>query len=176
MPSIVTLTGTRHTDGSRGIVSLIPRIPWSVDDGTTITASGPLSFVLQTDGSLLATDNTPATVVATYDSNNTLVLNPEGCSYIVRINVAGQEVTETWTIDGANASIDWATLGIKPTPADRITYPAPVTVDSNVRRYEVVGDIPAGMAPGVIVYVKTGQAGWYGVNSFGQPYLLIPTA
>jgi hypothetical protein len=94
-----------------------------------------------------------------------MTFSPEGAAYLARINISGQEIIETWTIDGANPTIDWGVLGIKASPSDRTTYPVPLTTESPVRHYPSVGDLPAGSYPGVIVYIASGNGEWYGWNT-----------
>jgi len=168
MPITVTLTGTRHTDGTEGRVSLSPRVPWYVSSGSNTLASGPLYFQITSSGTLQTLAGGAATIVPTYDSADNMTFSPEGAAYLARINISGQEIIETWTIDGANPTIDWAVLGIKAAPSDRITYPVPLTTESPVRHYASVGSLPSGSYPGVIVYIASGSGEWYGWNSASQ--------
>lgn len=164
MPLTVILTGVRHTDGTEGRVSLTPRVPWYVSSGVSTIAPGPLYFKITSSGTLTTIAGGSATVVPSYDSNSNMTFSPEGAAYLARINISGHELLETWTIDGANPSIDWATLGIKTAPADRITYPVPLTVDSPVRHYATSGSLPVGDYSGVIVYIEDDEE-WDGYNS-----------
>lgn len=165
MPLTVTLVGSRHTDGTAGRVSLFPRTPWYVSSGSTTMAPGPLYFAITSSGTLETLAGDAATVVPTYDSNANLAFVPSGSAYSVRISIAGQEMMETWTIDGAIPTNDWAVLGVKASPSDRITYPIPLTVDSPVRHYDSVASFPSGSYPGALVYLTSGAGSWWGYNS-----------
>jgi len=165
MPLTVTLIGSRHTDGTEGRVSLFPRTPWYVSSGVTTMAPGPLYFVITSSGTLTTLAGGAATVVPSYDSTDYYTFSPEGSAYSVKIDIAGQEVIETWTIDAANPTIDWAVLGIKASPSDRITYPVPLTTESPVRHYTSIDSVPAGAYPGAIIYIPSGDGTWWGYNS-----------
>jgi hypothetical protein len=165
MPTTVSLTGTRHTDGTIGRVSLSPRVPWYVSSGSSTVSSGPLYFQINSSGELKTLAGGTATVVPTYDSGSNMTFSPEGAAYLARINISGQEIIETWTIDGVNPTIDWGVLGIKASPADRTTYPVPLTTESPVKHYPSVGSLPGGSWPGAIVYIASGNGEWYGWNT-----------
>jgi len=168
MPTIVTLTGTRHTDGTIGRVSLSPRVPWYVTSGSNKVSSGPLYFQITATGELQTLAAGAATVVPTYDSGDNMTFTPEGAAYLARINISGQEIIETWTIDGVYPTIEWTVLGVKAAPADRITYPMPLTTESPVKHYATSGDLPAGSYPGAIVYIADGDGEWWGWNNSSQ--------
>jgi len=163
MPLTITLTGTRHTDGTEGRVSLTPRVPWYVVSGANTLAPGPMFFKITTSGTLSTLADTDATVVPSYDSLDNMTFTPSGAAYLARINISGHEILETWTIDGAYPTSDWGTLGIKPTPSDRVTYPLPLTVDSPVRHYTNSGSLPVGDYSGQIVYVEDIES-WFGYS------------
>jgi hypothetical protein len=161
----VTLSGARYTDGSEGRVALLPRSPWMVSSGVVNLSPTPFYFKITSSGTLQTLTNESADIVATYDSSENLDFTPEGSSYIVTISIAGQEVVEYWTVDGAEDTVDWATLGIKASPSDLITYPLPLTVDSPVRTVATEDDLPDGLDPGIIYYV-TDTDSWWG-NKLG---------
>ncbi len=52
MPITVTLTGSRHTDGTEGRLSLLPRTQWLVTSGSVTTAPGPLYFKITAAGAV----------------------------------------------------------------------------------------------------------------------------
>lgn len=164
MPITVQLIGTRYTDGVEGRVSLVPRIPWYVVSGANTLAPGPAFFKITSSGTLTTTAGAVATIVPTYDSADNMTFTPEGAAYLARINISGHEMLETWTVDGVNPTVDWATLGIKPTPSDRITYAIPLTVDAPVRHYTTSGVLPVGDYSGAMAYIEDEQA-WYGYNT-----------
>ena len=162
MPSLsVTLTGDRHTDGTEGRVSVIPRNPWKADLTGTEIAPGPMFFRITSSGTLENLDGSAATLVPTYDSSSTINFSAQGSSYQVLINIAGQKLVESWTVDGANASVNWSALGIKPNAQDRVTVSLPLTVESPTIKYALIADLPAGDYRGRLAFVEE-NSGFYG--------------
>lgn len=157
----VSLDGRRHTDGTEGRVSVVPRTPWVVNSGVESLAPGPFYFKITSSGTLTTLDDQPATVVPSYDSTENMTFTPSGAAYIVSINISGQKLSETWTVDGATDSVSWASLGIKPNATDKITYSSPLTTESPVKTYPTVGDLPAGNYEGCLAYVRANNT-YYG--------------
>lgn len=164
MGMIVTLNGIRLTDGTEGRVSAIPRNPWHVTDGVGSISPGPQFFRINALGGLETLAGGPATLVATYDSSSTLTFTPQGASYMVMIDISGHKTRETWTIDGAGASVDWAMLGVKTGPADRIDYPYPLTPGAPLYTVDTTAELPGTSVPGVIYFV-TSEDAWYGYTT-----------
>lgn len=159
----VTLTGARHTDGTEGRLSLSPRTPWSVTLGSTTTAPGPLYFKITTSGTLTTMSGEEATAVPTYDSSGQLDFTPAGSSYMAILNMAGQQLVEMWTIDGAADTVNWATLGVKPNATDKVTVSLPLTTESPVPHYPTVASLPVGSFAGRMAFVVENNA-FYGHN------------
>lgn len=159
----VTLTGSRHTDGTEGRLSLSPRSPWLVTSGTQSTAPGPLYFKITDSGTLTKLDDTPATAVPTYDSSHVMTFVPSGSSYLALINIAGQQLVETWTIDGATDTVNWAALGVKPNASDKVTVSLPLTTESPLPHYPTIASLPVGSFGGRMAFVAEND-GFYGHN------------
>lgn len=163
MALTVTLVGSRHTDGTEGRLSLVPRGPWKAEYLGQTKAPGPFYFKITASGELRTLAGGSAVVVPTYDSAALTAFTPAGSSYLAKINISGQQIIETWTIDAANATVNWAALGVKPNATDKITVSLPLTTESPVVKYLNFGDLPAGNHQGRIAYVIT-TGGFYGNN------------
>ena len=159
----VTLTGARHTDGTEGRLSLTPRSPWVVSSGANMTAPGPLYFKITPSGTLTTLGGAPAVVVPTYDSSTVMGFVPSGSSYLVSLNISGQQLVETWTIDGAADTVNWAALGVKPNASDKVTVSLPMTTESPVPHYPTVASLPVGSFGGRMAFVAEND-GFYGHN------------